>query len=112
MSPSILSRALAAWLLLLAVAIINGGLRPALITPRIGDTAGRAVSTIMLGALIMIIALLTIRWIAPRTRSDALMVGITWIVLTFAFEFLAGHYLFASPWQTLLEDYDLSAGRI
>jgi hypothetical protein len=33
-------------------------------------------------------------------------------VLTLAFEFLAGHYLFGHPWATLLADYNLARGRI
>jgi hypothetical protein len=32
--------------------------------------------------------------------------------MTVAFEFLAGHYIFGSPWDRLLEDYNLFGGRI
>ena len=35
-----------------------------------------------------------------------------WVALTLAFEFLAGHYLFHRPWSVLLEDYDLTRGRV
>lgn len=48
----------------------------------------------------------------PIERRGALKVGALWLVLTLAFEFLAGHYLFQKPWAVLLQDYDLSWGRI
>ena len=33
-------------------------------------------------------------------------------MLTLAFEFLAGHYLFGNSWERLLADYDVARGRI
>jgi hypothetical protein len=41
-----------------------------------------------------------------------LRVGVLWLVLTLAFEFLVGHYVFHKSWPALFEDYDLSRGRI
>jgi hypothetical protein len=35
-----------------------------------------------------------------------------WLLLTVAFEFLAGHYLFGHAWDRLLADYNLAGGRI
>jgi hypothetical protein len=35
-----------------------------------------------------------------------------WVALTLAFEFLAGHYLFGTPWNQLLADYNVLGGRI
>jgi hypothetical protein len=34
------------------------------------------------------------------------------VVLVLAFEFLAGHYLFGTPWSELLADYNVMRGRI
>lgn len=48
----------------------------------------------------------------PATVGNAPRAGLLWLGLTLAFEFLAGHYLFHKPWAVLLEDYDLSRGRI
>lgn len=39
-------------------------------------------------------------------------VGAGWVLLTVAFEFLAGHYLFGRPWAQLTADYDVLSGRI
>jgi hypothetical protein len=105
-------RALAVWLLMLIVASANGALRQAVLIPALGETAGRAVSTVVLAALIALLAWATIAWIAPRTTRDAWLVGALWVALTLAFEFLAGHYLFGTPWPVLLEDYNVRRGRI
>ena len=55
---------------------------------------------------------LTIDWIHPTVAGEALGIGALWLVLTLAFEFLVGHYLFHKPWAVLLEGYDVSRGRI
>ena len=38
------------------------------------------------------------------------MVGIAWVALTVAFEFLAGHYVFGNSWEKLLADYNVLRG--
>ena len=107
-----LLRAIAVWGLLLIVAVANGAAREYLINPRLGAQTGHVVSTVILCAAILVVALLSIRWIAPRGRKGAMLVGATWLALTLAFEFLAGHYLFGSSWDKILADYNLLRGRV
>jgi len=107
-----LVRSLAVWFVLLILASANGALRQGVIIPAAGDVAGRALSTLLLSALILVLTWLTITWIAPRSAGDAWAAGALWVVLTLAFEFLAGHYLFGQSWPQLFEDYNLLAGRI
>lgn len=107
-----IGRALLVWLLLVVLAIGNGTLRTFLLVPRLEERTGHAVSTVLLSALIAITAWLTIRWIRPPTAKDAWLVGTLWLVLTLAFEFGAGHFLFRNSWERLLADYDLRNGRI
>jgi hypothetical protein len=105
-------RAVAVWLLLVALAIGNGTLRTFLLVPRIGDRGGHVVSSLLLSAIVGVVAWATIRWMAPATAGDAWLVGSLWLGLTIAFEFGAGHYLFGNPWEKLLADYDVGRGRI
>ena len=107
-----LLRASAIWLAILILAIANGALRESIISPRAGPHTGHVLSTILLCGLIVAVAWLAIPWIAPGTRSRALAIGGWWLILTLAFEFLAGHYLFGDPWQKLLADYSIARGRI
>jgi hypothetical protein len=77
-----------------------------------GDLAGRAVSTLSLCVLIVLLTYLTIRWIRPRSSREAWIVSGLWVALTFGFEFLVGHFLFGNSWSRLLEDYNVLRGRI
>jgi hypothetical protein len=105
-------RILAVWGLLLVVAVANGAVREFLLVPRLGAQTGHVVSTVILCAAILAVALLTIRWIAPRGRRGALWVGGTWLALTLVFEFLAGHYVFGNSWEKLFADYNLLRGHV
>jgi hypothetical protein len=107
-----LVRALAVWFVLLILASANGALREGVIVPAAGNVAGRAISTLLLSGIILVLTWLTIKWIAPVSATEAWAIGGAWVALTLAFEFLGGHYLFGQSWARLVEDYNLAAGRI
>ena len=106
------ARAVLVWLVLLSLAVANGALREGLLSPRIGSGGGHAVSTILLSALILLVGWVTVPWIGPRSIQESWLVGLTWMGLTVAFEFLGGHFLFGRSWALLFADYNLLAGRI
>lgn len=105
-------RALAVWILLLCLAVLNGALRESWLVPTFGTLRAHQLSTLLLSALILGAARATIGWVGIGSTREALMVGGLWLGLTLAFEFLAGHFLFHKSWPVLLADYDLSQGRI
>lgn len=105
-------RALAVWGLLLVLAVLNGGVRDTWLSPVLGDTIGRAISSVLLALLIVLATCLTSRWIGPTTPGQAMTVGALWVGLTLGFEFGVGHYGFGKSWPELLADYDLLRGRI
>ena|SRR5688572_31225784 len=105
------TRAVLVWLVILGLAILNGAFRQAVLIPRIGDRAA-IVSPLLLAALIVVATLVLLPWIRPSTVRDAWSVGIFWLGLTLAFEFLAGHYLFGDSWTKLLAEYNVFQGRL
>jgi hypothetical protein len=107
-----LGRAGAVWFGIMLLAILNGAARDVLLVPRLGDAVARAISCVTLATAILLVAWLTLRWIDPMSIGDAWAIGVMWLAMTLAFEFLAGHYLFRTPWSTLLADYNLLAGRL
>ena len=107
-----LVRAIAVWLVLAVLAPLNGIIRNAWITPRVGERGGHLVSTFTLCVLIFVVAWASISWIGPGGRGDAALIGLVWVVLTVAFEFLVGHYVFGNPWEKLLLDYNMARGRV
>jgi hypothetical protein len=108
----VIGRALTVWLVILVLASLNGALREAVLISPFGQVAGRAISTILLAGVVFLVTWVTIGWIGPATPEDAVQIGALWLGLTLAFEFLVGHYVFRQPWAVLLEDYDLTRGRI
>jgi hypothetical protein len=54
----------------------------------------------------LLTARLTLPWIGPESRAEAMWVGVQWLFQTLAFEFLAGHYLFGNSWEKLFADYN------
>jgi hypothetical protein len=105
-------RALLVWVGLLVVAILNGGFREAVLAPRLGGSLAHGLSTVMLSLFIVALGWVTTPWVEPGSLQDAWLIGGVWVALTLAFEFLGGHFIFGKPWQTLLADYNLFAGRI
>jgi len=106
------ARVALAWIGILVLAILNGALRQGLLIPRFGEHVGHIVSTLLLSILVLAAAWVLMPWVRPLTVRDAWFIGLLWLVLTLAFEFLGGHYLFGSPWERLLADYNVAQGRI
>jgi hypothetical protein len=105
MVNTMLTRAVIVWCAILGVAFVNGATRELWLIPRLGTLAGQIVSSVALCVAILAVAWAVAAWISIPSTADALQVGVLWLVLTAAFEFGAGHYLFGRPWSVLLEDY-------
>jgi hypothetical protein len=105
-------RALLVWSLLLLLAVLNGALREAVLGPQLGQRAGHVISTLLLSAIVLAVTWVTLPWIGVRTGPAAWGIGALWLVLTLAFEFVAGHYVFGTSWRALVEDYDVRGGRV
>jgi len=112
MTLRLILRSLVIWSAILVMAIANGALRQGWLNPTFGEAAGHIISTFVLSAVIMGVTFATISWMGPATRSDLWTIGVFWLGLTVAFEFLGGHFLFRRSWDLLLADYQIQAGRI
>ncbi len=105
-------RALLFWFGLMVLAIVNGTVREYGIIPIAGDRIGHWISTLMLCSLILLATWAGLNWMEPHSTHEAWQIGIFWTILTVAFEFGAGHFLFKKQWSTLFADYNLLNGRI
>ena len=103
---------LGAWCLMLLVSIANGGARDRLYGERMSELAAHQLSTaigiLLLGALMWSF----LRRVPPASGRHALILGLFWMALTVAFEFLFFHFVGGHPWSALWANYDLSAGRV
>jgi hypothetical protein len=105
-------RALAVWLVLMLVAILNGAFREEVLNPRMGEATGHVVSTLLLCALIAAVSWISIVWLNPKTPDHAAAVALLWVSLTVAFEFGFGHFVAGKSWSALLADYNVFRGRV
>jgi hypothetical protein len=100
------------WLLLLVAMFANGMLRVFVLQPRLGEHAARQVAVFLGIVIIFGLALPFVKSLPRPTPAELLRVGLLWLALTVAFEFLFGHYVSGASWDTLLADYDLLRGRL
>lgn len=105
-------RPLLAWLVLLGVAMLNGTLRDFTYGKHMSELSAHQLST-LIGILMfaLVIHRYVRRW-PPASGYEAWYVGLFWLSLTVAFEFLFFHYVGGHPWQVLLANYDMSKGRL
>ena len=106
-----LRAAVVGWLVLLAAMLANGFVRVLVLEPRLGEVLARQVATAFGVAIVVAVAGTFVRR-RPHHGSAALLgIGVFWLLLTLAFEFLFGHYVAGASWQELLADYDVLEGR-
>lgn len=104
-------RALLSWLVLLAVAFVNGALRTFAYPSTLGDFAARQVAAVIGGvALGVAMWFLLRRWPVPGTRQ-AWATGAVWAILTVAFEaaMVRGS---GRPWDDVHSQYALWNGSL
>ena len=77
-----------------------------------GDSTAHVISAFLLSAIVAGVAWGAIAWLHPHSANEALLIGDQWVLLTVAFEFLAGYYLFGASWEALLAQYDVSRGEM
>lgn len=102
---------IAAWLGLMAVAIINGGLREAVLEPALGSHLARQVSTVSLLLLFTACFLLLGRLWPVAAPREAWIIGAVWLAMTLTFETVLGVIAGHSPGD-MLAAYNVLAGNL
>lgn len=105
--------ALGLWFIFVLAAILNGTFRNSFLEPKVGQYAGHVISTIILVCVILVMTYLFINNVKiAYTKTDLLLIGALWLLLTVSFEFIFGHYVVGKSWSTLCADYNILKGRI
>lgn len=100
-----------AWFPMLMLAVLNGFFREAVLKKRLSDLPAHQVSTLTLILLFAFYINLVIERFPPASASQALFIGILWVILTLLFEFGLGRFR-GNSWDKLLEDYNLFKGHL
>lgn len=107
-----LGKAVVVWLALLVSIVALGGLRDALLVPRIGELRAHQLGTIAASGAAFALICVLLPWVGPATAAQALGLGVFWVVLAVAFEVGFFHFARKVPWSRLLADYNLAEGRL
>ncbi|MCP5065804.1 MAG: hypothetical protein GY946_04495, partial [bacterium] len=91
-----------AWFPMVAIAIANGVLRQAWYGKHLGELQAHQISTLTGVVLFGVYIWFVVRVWRPVSATQAIAVGLLWLAMTVAFEFLFGHYVAGHPWDRLL----------
>jgi len=96
------------WFLFMILAIINAGIRNGIFKPKYGDLVAHQISTIIFIILLLVVTYLVFRLSnIELSNTESILIGVTWLVSTIIFEFIAGHYAFGNSWEKLFADYNI-----
>jgi hypothetical protein len=100
------------WLPLVVIGILNGMLRQYGYSKWVGELTAHQISSLT-GIVLMG---LYIWWLTGvwkiESSGQAAAIGLIWLGMTVAFEFVFGHYVIGHPWKKLFHDYNLLEGRV
>ena len=94
------------------IAIANGLLRENFFANRLKELRAHQASTLTLIIFFGIYIWLVLRIWKPESVRHAISIGLIWLVLTVAFEFIFGHYVAGHSWSRLFNDYNIFVGRV
>jgi hypothetical protein len=105
-------RYLLAWIPGIPIAIANGMIREFVYRRWLDELPAHQLSVVSFILLFGLYVWMIIPWLHCHSVTDALRVGMLWLVLTVGFEFLFGHFVMGHPWPTLFHDYNVFEGRL
>ncbi|HZF70546.1 MAG TPA: hypothetical protein VEZ39_06815 [Sulfuricurvum sp.] len=100
------------WLLIVIAAIINGAIREKLLTPFIGTHLSLPISGITLSALVFVITYFALPFFGNIKSRAYIFIGLFWIILTLAFEYLFGYYVLGKSWYEINQVFDVRNGNL
>jgi hypothetical protein len=100
------------WIPMVFIAIVNGAARDLWYNTYTGELLAHQISTLTALLLFSLYVWALLRIFPPQSSRHAVAIGLLWLGLTIAFEFLFGHYVAGLPWSRLWSDYNVLAGRL
>jgi len=101
-----------AWIPMMFIGVANGAVRELVYAGFMSELAAHRVSS-----AIAILLFAGYAWLLGgiwplESAGRAVQAGLTWLVLTVAFEFVFGRFVAGHSWAELLADYNVLAGRV
>jgi hypothetical protein len=103
---------LIAWFVMLLISIANGAVRDFTYGNHLDELTAHQLSTLSSVFLLGIIIWGFVRLYRPSSAQKAVFIGLLWMGLTVAFEFLFFHYVGGHSWSELFGNYNIFKGRV
>lgn len=111
MSVIVAWKAVVIWACILALAVANGILRELALAPWLGEPAALVISGILLSALILGVAYVSLPWLETRKPAALFAIGLGWLALTLVFEVSFGHWQ-GKSWPDIAAMYTVKDGNL
>jgi hypothetical protein len=95
---------------LIVAEILHGIARGIFLVPHVGEFRSNQIGVFTGSVIILVIALIFVRWIGATGRAQLLIVGLLWLGLTLAFEVGFGRVVMGLSWERLAADYNVLEG--
>lgn len=108
---SLAGKGIVVWVLILCLAFGNAGLRELVLAPHLGKVKALVYSGIILCALVLLVAWVSLPWLGVRRAPQLVATGLGWLALTVAFEWGLG-WMQGKPAHALLDAYRFRDGNL
>lgn len=99
------------WVVLAALATLNGIFREKVLVPIIGDSPAQILSALLLCVLVFTVSWFAVPLFHFRGDGGYWLVGAAWAAMTVAFEAILGRAM-GKTWRELIAAYDPSGGHL
>lgn len=110
MKNKLIIKSMLVWLGIIPLAILNGGLREAILLPTLG-TIALPISGMLLAAMSFLLTYLCLPRLGVGTRADYIKIGIIWFCATIIFEFALG-FATGEIFADMLAAYNIFTGNL
>ncbi len=107
----VIKKSLLLWVLLIPLAILNGGLREKVLTPWLGLDYSLPLSGLLLILMIFLLCYVGIPRLGKASAFTYIMMGLCWMLLTILFEFVLGLFM-GNTFVKLLYAYNITTGNL
>ena len=112
MTLSSIAKYLTAWFVMLLVSIANGAARDFTYGKQMSELSAHQLSTLTSVLLLGAVIFAFVHFFPPSSGQEAICIGLFWMALTIAFEFLFFHFVGGHSWAQLLANYNILEGRV
>lgn len=99
------------WLLIIPIAILNGGLREICLQPLLGEVYANLLSGFILCVAIFLIAYFSLPKLNQSSLRSYVLIGLLWVALTLTFETLFG-LVQGHNFEKILQNYNMTRGNL